>query len=66
METARGKLMPILDSSSFKEYWSKIYTYNFLDFDGYEEKLKQAKECSKENESVITGIGKIHKKDVYL
>ena len=62
MERARDKLMSILDTSSFKEYWSKLYTFNFLNFDGYDEKLKQAEMCSKEKESVITGIGKIHKK----
>lgn len=67
MKRAREKLMSILDQSSFKEYWEDLHTCNFLDFDGYDEKLKQSKNCSKENETVITGIGKIHhKKCVFI
>ena len=59
MDTARNKLINILDQGSFKELWPDLCTYNYLEFTGYSEKLKTAQEKSGEKDSVIAGIGKI-------
>jgi len=59
MSSVRNKLDDILDQGSFKELWSDMYTYNFLEFTDYDEKLKIAREKSGEMDSVITGIGMI-------
>ena len=59
MNSVRNKLENILDQGSFKELWSDIHTYNYLEFTGYDEKLKAAKEKSGEKDSVITGTGMI-------
>jgi len=59
MSSVRNKLEDILDQGSFKELWSDIHTYNYLEFTGYDEKLKAAKEKSGERDSVITGVGMI-------
>ncbi len=59
MEYIRNKLDDILDKGSFKELWSDIYTYNYLGFTGYDEKLRIAKENSGEKESVIAGVAMI-------
>lgn len=60
MDSVRTKLDNILDHDSFRELWSDLYTYNYLKFTGYDEKLKSAKEKSGEKDSVITGIGMIY------
>ena len=59
MNSVRNKLNSILDQGSFKELWADIYTYNYLGFTDYDEKLRIAKENSGEKDSVITGVGKI-------
>lgn len=59
MKSVRTKLAAILDQDSFKELWSDIYTYNFLGFTDYDEKLRTAKANSGEKDSVITGVGMI-------
>jgi len=59
MNSARNKLDNILDQGSFKELWSDLYTYNYLEFTDYNEKLKTARENSGEKDSVIAGIGMI-------
>ena len=59
MSSVRNKLDDILDQGSFKELWSDMYTYNFLEFTGYDEKLKAAKEKSGEKDFSLIGSGKI-------
>ncbi|MFR1518360.1 MAG: hypothetical protein ACLSVG_06245 [Clostridia bacterium] len=59
MDSVRNKLKDILDQGSFKELWPDLYTYNYLEFTGYDEKLRIAKEKSVEKDSVITGVGMI-------
>lgn len=59
MEPVRVKLDKILDRGSFRELWPDIYTYNFLGFSDYDEKLEAARSKCGEKDSVITGIGKI-------
>jgi len=59
MNSVRNKIEDILDQGSFKELWSDIYTYNYLEFTDYDEKLRVAREKSGEKDSVITGVGTI-------
>jgi len=59
MSSVREKLNNILDEGSFEELWSNIYTYDYLKFSDYNEKLELARKRSGENDSVITGIGMI-------
>lgn len=57
MNSVRNKLEDILDPGSFKELWSDLYTYNYLEFTDYDEKLRIARVNSGEKDSVITGTG---------
>lgn len=47
------------DDHSFKEHLSRMHTINPLDFPGYDEKLKSARQKSGRDEAVVTGIIKI-------
>ena len=40
MNSVRNKLEGILDQGSFKELWSDLYTYNYLEFTDYDEKTE--------------------------
>lgn len=64
--SARKRLENILDEGSFSEMNGDIVTNNPLNFEGYDVKLKKAEENSGENESVITGIGRINGKEVCI
>ncbi len=59
MRTVRNKIEDVLDQGSFKERWSDLYTYNYLEFTDYNEKLRTAREKSGEKDSVIAGVGMI-------
>jgi len=59
MNIARKKLLEIIDQNSFKEYSKNIFTYNYLDFLNYDEKLDSARTKSGEVEAVIIGTGSI-------
>ena len=59
MNSVRSKLEDILDKDSFQELWPDIFTYNYLEFSEYTEKMNFAQENSGEKDSVITGIGMI-------
>lgn len=59
MNSIRNKIEDILDKGSFKELWPDLYTYNYLEFTDYEEKLRTARENSGEKDSVISGAGMI-------
>lgn len=64
--SARKRLKNILDKGSFIEMNGDIVTSNPLNFEGYDMKLKKAEENSGENESVITGTGRINGKEVCI
>ncbi len=64
--SARKRLENILDEGSFSEMNGDIVTNNPLNFEGYDVKLKKAEENSGENESVITGTGRINGKEVCI
>ena len=59
IQTARKKIIHLLDPDSFKEYWPNICASNYLNFAGYDEKIKTAQEISEETEAVITGTGSL-------
>ncbi|MEA4988210.1 MAG: acetyl-CoA carboxylase, carboxyltransferase subunit beta [Anaerovorax sp.] len=57
--SARERIHMILDDGSFDEFYTDLTSFNRIDFPGYEEKLKDAKEESGEIEGVICGKGTI-------
>lgn len=59
MKTARERIESVLDRNTFHEYWSDLYSYNFLGFPEYEDKLEKARVTTHEKENIITGIGAI-------
>ncbi len=56
---ARQRVEMTVDEDSFREMDAEMVSVNKIDFPDYEKKLKSAKLSSGENESVITGTGKI-------
>ncbi|OQB51327.1 MAG: Acetyl-coenzyme A carboxylase carboxyl transferase subunit beta [Firmicutes bacterium ADurb.Bin146] len=54
--SARERLDILCDSASFIEHDSELTSVNILGFEGYDEKLSEAKKQSKENESVVCGV----------
>lgn len=63
---ARERLELIIDTGTFRELDTDIKTVNPLDFEGYEDKIRQSKEVSQLDEAVITGFGKIFGEDVVI
>lgn len=59
MNSIREKLKDILDNGTFDEFGSNLYTYDYLGFADYNEKLSLARLKSGEKDSVITGISTI-------
>ncbi|MBQ9461817.1 MAG: acetyl-CoA carboxylase carboxyltransferase subunit beta [Clostridia bacterium] len=56
---ARQRVEMTVDEDTFTEMDAEMTSVNKIDFPDYDKKLKSAKLSSGENESVITGIGKI-------
>ncbi len=54
--SARERLSILCDSVSFSEHDSELTSVNILGFEGYDEKLADAKKQSSENESVVCGV----------
>ena len=54
--SARERLNMLCDSVSFSEHDKDMTSVNFLGFEGYDEKLSEAKKQSNENESVVCGV----------
>lgn len=63
---AKTRINQILDENSFVPMFENIETTNPLDFDNYEEKIKQNKNKSNLNEAVLTGQGNICGKRVCI
>lgn len=62
----RERIKELIDDDTFIEYDLDLETSNPLDFPDYNEKIKSAKEVSKENEAVITGQGEIDGNQVII
>ena len=56
---ARRRILMLTDNRSFIEHDRDMASRNILDFPEYEEKLTAAKDKSRENEGVITGVAQI-------
>lgn len=54
---ARTRISMVVDDGTFEEWDRDIKTGNPLQFEGYEEKIKNLKEKTDLDEAVITGIG---------
>jgi len=54
--SARERLNMLCDSISFSEHDKDMTSVNILGFEGYDEKLSEAKKQSNENESVVCGV----------
>ena len=54
--SARERLNMLCDSVSFSEHDKDMTSVNILGFEGYDEKLSEAKKQSRENESVVCGV----------
>jgi len=54
--SARERLNMLCDSVSFSEHDKDMTSVNILGFEGYDEKLSEAKKQSNENESVVCGV----------
>lgn len=63
---AYTRLNMILDEGTFEEMDTNLPFKNQIDFPGYEEKLKQAKEKTGLDEAVVTGIGQINQQKVMI
>lgn len=64
--TAVDRLRITVDENSFEEFGGEIRTGDPLNFPGYEEKLKKAKEKTGIDEAVITGEAAIKNKKVVI
>jgi len=63
---ARQRLALTVDDRSFEEWDQDLVTVDPLDFPGYSDKLKEARERAAMPEGVITGQGAIHGSPVVL
>ena len=57
---ANERIEIFFDKNSFKEFDKNLKTKNLLDFNDYDKKLESAKEKTKSNEAVVTGIGLVN------
>lgn len=64
--TARERIKVVADKGTFVEMDKDMESTDILNFPNYKEKLKAAKETSKEKENVITGTCKIGGNDTVL
>lgn len=58
--SANNRINQIFDKDTFIELFDDVKTRNYLNFEGYEEKLELNKSKSGLEEAVITGMGKIN------
>ncbi len=63
---AKKRIEITIDSDSFIEMWSDIYSVDFLDFPQYKEKLEKSMKITGISEAVIVGTGKINGMDIAI
>lgn len=64
--SADERLEQVLDKDTFKELFTEITTKNVLNFEGYEEKIEEAKKKSSMDEAVKVGAGSIEGNSVAI
>lgn len=57
--SGRERILSVADAESFEEIDAGLLSTNFLDFPGYDKKLKSAMDASRECEAVVTGRIKV-------
>ena len=62
----RTRIRMLADRDSFQELFSQLESENILEFEGYEEKLEQARAASGEKEGVVCGTAEINGKKCAL
>lgn len=63
---ARKRLEMVLDPDTFMEWDTNLENGDPLEFDGYEDKIASLQDLTGLDEAVITGTGKIGKRDVVI
>lgn len=63
---ARKRLELVLDPDTFIEWDIGLESKNPIEYDGYEDKIKELQEKTGLDEAVITGTGKINRRDVVI
>lgn len=63
---ARKRLELVLDQDTFVEWDTGLKSGNPIEYDGYEDKLEELQIETELDEAVITGIGKIGRRDVVI
>ena len=63
---SRERLRFLVDRNSFREQFTDLESQDILGFEGYEEKLREAREKSMEKDAVICGTAKINGKKCAL
>lgn len=64
--TAQERIKYLVDTGTFTEIASQVYSVNPIGFPGYEAKILEARNASGLNEAVLTGIGEIRKRKAVL
>lgn len=63
---SRERIEAIIDTGTFREMDRSLISVNPLNFQGYEEKVKDLREKTELSEAVVTGLGKLYGKDVVI
>ncbi len=58
--TARARVNLLIDSGTFVELDKDIHSTDFLGFEGYANKIKEAEAKNKSNDAVVSGIGRMN------
>ncbi len=64
--SAYDRLTVTIDEGSFEELYTDLLTKNFLDFPGYDEKIKALKKKTNLHEGIVTGLATIEGEKVAI
>ena len=64
--TAEERIDMVLDNGSFEEFCEDIPNINYLDFEGYSQKIDRLQNKLNTSEAVITGRGSINNKKIII
>ena len=60
----KERIKQLFDKDTFKEMWKSLKTNNPINFEGYEDKINNAKSNSESSEAVVTGVGRINNLEI--